>query len=69
MREGRACPNCDVGILRPIIYGLVRRGELREKADRGEIVLGGCQVGENAPDWACLECGTRFDAHELDCDR
>lgn len=60
MRERGDCPACEDGTLRPIIYGLVRGGELREKVDRGEVVLGGCQVGEDAPDWACNDCGRRF---------
>lgn len=64
MRERTRCPACEEGTLRPIIYGLVAGGELRKKADRGEAVLGGCQVGEEAPKWACSECGERFRASE-----
>lgn len=69
MRERLLCPKCERGRLRPIIYGLVQDGELREKADRGEIVLGGCQVAEESPDWECSECGTRYQADQLDRDR
>lgn len=60
MRERRSCPTCEEGSLRRIIYGLVAGGELQEKADRGEVVLGGCQVGENSPDWECPHCGAQF---------
>lgn len=60
MRERPPCPACGEGTLHPIIYGLVRDGKLREKADRGEVVLGGCLVGEDSPKWECPECGHRF---------
>lgn len=56
----KRCPACGDGTLRPIVYGLVRDAKLREKADRGEVVLGGCQVGQNSPDWECPSCGKRF---------
>lgn len=68
MRERPRCPECQEGQLRPILYGLVGDGELRQKADRGEVVLGGCQVGEKSPDWECSECGTRYQADQVDRD-
>lgn len=48
---------CGEGTLRPIIYGLVVADELHEKARRGEVVLGGCSVGEDTPDWEYSDCG------------
>lgn len=69
MHERTQCPACESATLRPIIYGLVTGGELREKADRGEIVLGGCQVSEDAPDWKCIGCGARFQADQLNRER
>lgn len=65
MRERIECPTCGRDTLRPIIYGLVVDGELREKADRGEVVLGGCQVGEESPDWECSRCAERFRDRDL----
>lgn len=69
MREPRSCPACEDDTLRPIIYGLVTGGELHEKADRGEVVLGGCQVGQDAPDWECGTCGRHYQADQLGRDR
>lgn len=65
MREPRSCPECNEATLRPIVYGLVRGGELRGKAERGEVVLGGCQVSDSAPDWECPECGSRYQEEQL----
>ena len=48
----------------PIVYGMPT-GELEEKADRGEVVLGGCclAVDEKGrsidPKWACINCDFR----------
>lgn len=48
----------------PIVYGMPT-GELEEKADRGEVVLGGCCIAldENGrsidPKWACINCDFR----------
>lgn len=29
---------------------------MREESDRGEIVLGGCSLRDEAPDYRCIEC-------------
>ncbi len=48
----------------PIVYGMPT-GELEEKADRGEVVLGGCclAVDEKGrsidPKLACINCDYR----------
>ncbi len=57
------CPICG-GKVVPIVYGMPTV-ELEEKADRGEVVLGGCclAVDENGrsidPKWACINCDFR----------
>ena len=58
------CPKCGEKVV-SIVYGLPM-GELFEKAERGEVVLGGCciAVDENGrimmPEWACVGCGCEF---------
>lgn len=34
--------------------------ELGRAEARGELVLGGCVISDNDPEWACLACGARF---------
>jgi hypothetical protein len=42
----------------PIVYGEPPR-QLGEQAARGEIILGGCVIGEDDPEWGCVECRKR----------
>jgi hypothetical protein len=39
----------------PIVYGHPLLG-LWESADRGEVVLGGCVVDDDSPEWHCKTC-------------
>ncbi len=58
--ETASCPRCGSPAV-PIVYGLPA-GELFEAADRGEVVLGGCMVWDEQPEWACrgVDCGLEF---------
>jgi hypothetical protein len=53
------CPDCSSANARPIIYGEPEE-ELGRRAERGDVVLGGCVLWGNDPAWACPECGRRF---------
>ncbi|WP_459957026.1 hypothetical protein [Nocardia sp. IFM 10818] len=53
-----SCPTCG-RTPTPIVYGLPAR-VAAARADRGEIVLGGCCIGPGSPKWACTSCGARF---------
>ena len=57
-RKPRKCPHCG-GKVVPIIYG-EPRNEVFEKADRGEVVLGGCGITAHMPQWQCTGCGHQF---------
>jgi hypothetical protein len=59
LRKPDTCPRCSASKIQPIVYGLVM-GEGLEAARRGEIVLGGCIVGENMPVWRCVACRHRW---------
>lgn len=48
------CRRCDSTLV-PIVYGLVD-STAGDAADRGEMVLGGCLVGEDQPEWTCGKC-------------
>jgi hypothetical protein len=52
------CPACGAKAIVRIAYGLPSP-ELVEKADRGEVVLGGCCLAHGSKLWACRDCGHR----------
>lgn len=54
-----ACPTCGSRDRVPIIYGLPT-SQTTERADRGQVALGGCLFGENSPRWKCQACGTEW---------
>lgn len=55
-RSARRCPRCGSAEAVPILYGMPT-GDAFEAAERGEIALGGCVVGEEAPELLCRGCG------------
>jgi len=57
-RKPRTCPCCG-GKVVPILYG-EPSSEAFEKADRGEIVLGGCIIFADMPEYQCTGCGAQF---------
>ena len=57
-RKPRKCPCCG-GKVVPILYG-EPSSEAFEKADRGEIVLGGCIIFADMPEYQCTGCGAQF---------
>jgi len=52
------CPSCNSDNVAAIAFGYPGP-EMIEEADRGDIVLGGCCVEEDDPEWHCKDC-----AHE-----
>ena len=58
------CPKCGSRIV-PIIYG-EPTFEMGEKAERKEVILGGCIVLTDdegnpiVPRWGCVKCGREF---------
>ena len=50
------CPKCKTShFVTPISYGYPST-EMWGKENIGEIVLGGCSITEDAPDYRCTEC-------------
>jgi hypothetical protein len=50
------CPECGAARVAQILYGY---DSLYEEADldAGRVVLGGCVVREDSPQWRCAACG------------
>lgn len=57
-RKPVKCPHCGAKVLR-IQYGYPGP-EMMEAAERGEILLGGCCISPDSPDYACPICGQAF---------
>ena len=57
----RSCPKCGKSdSIVPIMYGMPA-GEAIEEAERGEIALGGCLVGDIDTNYKCRRCLISFD--------
>lgn len=57
--DGSQCLECGSGEVIPIEYGLPGK-EMSDRAERGEILLGGCVVSEDSPVWHCKDCGHQW---------
>ena len=57
------CPDCGGGGIR-IVYGLPGL-EATEAAERGEVALGGCIVGDDDPNLRCRACGNEWSARSV----
>jgi hypothetical protein len=51
------CPACGSRDAAPIVYGYPS-SETWEAEERGEVVIGGCLVGPESPDYECRQCHT-----------
>lgn len=52
------CPHCG-GKVVDIVYGELNE-EIMDKADRGEVLIGGPHKFPDDGDWGCLRCGGQF---------
>ena len=53
------CPSCGSSNSIPIVYGKPS-SEAMKKAEKGEIVLGGCIVRPDRNKYRCKDCGRDF---------
>ena len=53
------CPACSSEDTLPMAYGLPSP-ETKAMAERGEVVIGGCNIWPDMPDRECRSCGKRF---------
>lgn len=61
MSRKNVCPKCGSQDVILIVYGYPTV-EAGEAAERGELALGGCCVGDNDPDRTCKACGHNWRA-------
>ena len=62
-RKRLSCPSCGKDNLLPIVYGLPGQ-ELLKTSARREVLLGGCIIDSNSPEWQCVECGHAWGARD-----
>lgn len=56
-----ACPGCGSADLARIMYGLpMESAALYKAVERGKVVLGGCCVTGDDPEWHCNSCHRDF---------
>lgn len=63
MRKGKVSPCLECGksdAVVPILYGFPSAGAM-EAAERDEIVLAGCMVGDADPSYYCRRCLIAFE--------
>ena len=57
-RKPRKCPKCGSVKVANILYGLPAWDpEMEKEIEEGRIVLGGCMVSDDDPEWQCVDCG------------
>jgi hypothetical protein len=57
----QSCPACGSPRIARILYGLTEFDkELEEALSKGTVMLGGCVVTGDDPEWECLGCGQRI---------
>jgi len=49
------CVKCGKTERKPVVYGYPDPGTM-ERAERGEVVLGGCEIGKPLRPWWCDDC-------------
>ena len=54
-RKPAKCPHCG-GKVVPVVYG-DPTPEVMDSAERGKVILGGCCIAPDSPDYACAVCG------------
>ena len=59
------CPYCGTKLLK-VVYGMPAQ-ETLEKAEKGEIILGGCIIEENQPKYFCNNCKKDFSSDLKEC--
>lgn len=55
----KSCPSCSSPDVLRILYG-EPNAEGAAMVARGEVVLGGCLLGEESPTWECMACRQMF---------
>ena len=58
------CPKCKSNHVSQILYGMPTHEAFR-MAERGKLILGGCEIVPGQPDYGCLDCNFRWSKRSL----
>lgn len=59
--EPNACPSCGSTDVAKYLYGYVALDdELEQQLEEGKIILGGCAISDDAPEYCCNVCGNEW---------
>lgn len=59
--EPNTCPSCDSIDVAKYLYGYVALDdELEQQLEEGKIILGGCSISDDAPEYCCNVCGNEW---------
>ena len=54
-QRSKLCPSCGSDQVLPIQYGFPP-DELMEESRQGRVILGGCCISDESPEWHCASC-------------
>ncbi len=58
-KKPKHCPKCQSKKVVAIVYGEPTEKTF-EKAENGKLILGGCCVSDESPQWYCADCQHEF---------
>lgn len=59
--EPNACSYCGSTNVAKYLYGYIALDdELEQQLDEGKIILAGCAISEDAPEYYCNDCGMEW---------
>ena len=65
--EPENCPRCQSAQVVPIVYGLPDPELVSlEDVESGKVILGGCMVSGDEPEWLCRSCGLEWGSLKLE---
>lgn len=58
-KKQRKCPQCQSKNVVEILYGMPTK-EAFDDAEEGKLLIGGCCISEDSPEWYCNDCEHEF---------
>lgn len=65
MSDNNICPKCGSKDILDIVYGMPSYYLFKE-AEENKVVLGGCVIGFNDPEFHCNNCGFEWSKEDLE---
>lgn len=57
-KKPKICPNCKGRVVK-ILYG-EPTDEAMEESENKKIIIGGCCISDDDPQWGCVDCDYKF---------